>query len=58
MEIAAIVEQVASGIGYFVAGVYLFIAILFLFVRMGKMFGLRFEEGGDGGLKGFLKNFR
>jgi hypothetical protein len=58
MEIGLIIEQLASGIGYFIAGIYVLIAVLFLLTRMTRMMGLRLEEGDDSGLRGFLKNFR
>jgi hypothetical protein len=56
MEITAIIEQIATGLGYFVAGIYVVIAFLFLFARTVRLFGLRFESH-DRGIKGFLKNF-
>jgi hypothetical protein len=57
MEIGLIIEQLASGVGYFIAGIYVLIAVLFVLTRMTRMMGLRLEEGEDSGLRGFLRNF-
>jgi hypothetical protein len=57
MGIGLIIEQLASGIGYFIAGIYVLIAFLFLLARMTRRLGLRLEEGEDSGLRGFLRNF-
>ena len=57
MEIGLIIEQFASGVGYFIAGIYVLIAFMFLLTRMTRLMGLRLEEGDDTGLRGFLRNF-